>query len=271
MEVIQLSVGKKGINQYRDVSTIQGLLNGCRHLLPTAVFLEEDGLIGPKTMGHIELFQKEVVKLHNPDGRVDPAGKTLNTLNMSLPKRNGLQVLFENSSLDFSRITRVFSNTSATYQFPLARRPAESYKQGMRRFGANRKSKGGRRRLHAGCDLYAPVGTPVYAMADGVVERTPYNFYSGTQAVAIRHKDFIALYGEIGSGTTAVQTVGNTIKQGEIIGYVGKLIGLNMSMLHLELYSGASRGAFTNTEQLPYMRRADLIDPTPILDKAVMR
>ncbi|ENT4452361.1 M23 family metallopeptidase [Salmonella enterica] len=32
-----------------------------------------------------------------------------------------------------------------------------------------------------------PPGTPIYAVADGVLVRAPYPFYSGTSAVEIRH------------------------------------------------------------------------------------
>jgi hypothetical protein len=41
-----------------------------------------------------------------------------------------------------------------------------------------------------------------------------------------------------------------------------------MSMLHLELYSGDKTGPLTDRGNQPYMRRTDLIDPTPILDEA---
>ena len=40
-------------------------------------------------------------------------------------------------------------------------------------------------------------------------------------------------------------------------------------MLHLELYSGKATGALTVRGNKPYQRLADLIDPTPILDKAI--
>ena len=47
--------------------------------------------------------------------------------------------------------------------FPLSFRPAESYHERPRSFGAPRD---GGTRSHAGCDLYAPIGTPVRAVAD---------------------------------------------------------------------------------------------------------
>ena len=49
--------------------------------------------------------------------------------------------------------------------FPLKQRPALSYHSGVRTFGAPR----GNGRLHAACDLIAPVGTPIFAVAKGVI------------------------------------------------------------------------------------------------------
>lgn len=64
--------------------------------------------------------------------------------------------------------------------FPLPFVPRQSYKTGGRRFGANRDNG---RRKHAGCDLIAPVGTPILAIADGVVmEAAEREFYRGTYA-----------------------------------------------------------------------------------------
>jgi murein DD-endopeptidase MepM/ murein hydrolase activator NlpD len=79
--------------------------------------------------------------------------------------------------------------------FPLSFIPSQSYKEGMRRFGARRD---GGKRKHAGCDLYAPVGTPVRAVAKGIVIQFNY-FYLGTYYLTIDHDDFIVRYGEIKS------------------------------------------------------------------------
>ena len=254
MENISFSVGKEGRNQYKDVTIVQHLINGCLQLLAPMHSLEPDGKIGPKTISAIIKFQHNVLKMDNPDGRVDPHGKTL----------RGLNHYYTVSNKPVAASAPTAATQTAAYEFPFKTRPAESYKTGMRRFGSNRK-KG---RLHAGCDLYAPVGTAIYAMDDGEVLKDVYFFYLGTYALEVKHTNFVARYGEI-KGVAAGIKKGTKIKKGQLIAYVGELKGLNMSMLHLELYSGTGSGPLTVRGNKPYQRRSDLIDPTSILDSAV--
>lgn len=69
------SVGRGGLNRKADVRLIQGLLNN--YDIPNvSTPLKIDGEIGNKTYIRIETFQREVLHIQNPDGRVDPNGKT---------------------------------------------------------------------------------------------------------------------------------------------------------------------------------------------------
>ena len=84
---IKLSVGSKGRNKKVDVKVIQAALN----LSKSAKFkltkkLTIDGKNGGKTIAAIELFQKSIVGLSKPDGRVDPKGKTIRELKKQLKK-----------------------------------------------------------------------------------------------------------------------------------------------------------------------------------------
>lgn len=82
---IAKSVGKGGANERRDVLFIQATLNALsKHLKASFVLLKEDGLCGPKTVTAIKDFQKNYVGMVNPDGKVDPNGKTLRYLTMYL-------------------------------------------------------------------------------------------------------------------------------------------------------------------------------------------
>lgn len=75
MSIITASVGRGGINQTEDVRAIQDLLNKSSCAPDPA--LGVDGKMGPRTIAAIEAFQKQVVHMKRPDGRVDPVGKTL--------------------------------------------------------------------------------------------------------------------------------------------------------------------------------------------------
>jgi murein DD-endopeptidase MepM/ murein hydrolase activator NlpD len=144
--------------------------------------------------------------------------------------------------------------------FPLAARPSISYKTGGRRFGAQRGE-----RQHAACDLIAPLGTEIYAVDDGTLITGPYAFYHGTYAIEVRHPNFIARYCEILSPSAGgVQLSSHNITQGQLIAKVGRMYV--DSMLHFEMYSGTEHGGLTRRDRPPFMRRADLIDPTPFLD-----
>ncbi len=73
-ETIQASVGQGGVNNPADVIKIQRLLVAHGAALGTI-----DGICGSKTISAIRTFQAGFVS--NPDGVVDPGGKTLAKLN----------------------------------------------------------------------------------------------------------------------------------------------------------------------------------------------
>jgi len=148
-------------------------------------------------------------------------------------------------------------------RFPLSFVPSQSWHVSPLRFGARRA---GGKRKHAGCDLYAPIGTPVYAVADGTVKAFG-PFYMGTYALTIDHGEFWVRYGEISDNIASTLAAGKRVREGDQIGDVGDLLGLNLSMVHFEMYSGSASGPLTVPSRPPYMRRSDLIDPTPYLDK----
>ena len=148
-------------------------------------------------------------------------------------------------------------------KFPLPFVPKISYKGGNG-FGASRdKVRKGLR--HAANDLAAPPGTPVLAMDQGVVLRGPYPFYSGTYALEIQHPQFIARYGEIAK--VAEVKVGDTVKEGQVIAYVGDQPG--QDMLHLEFFTGKSQGDLSTAPGThpPYDRRNDVFDGVKFLDQ----
>jgi murein DD-endopeptidase MepM/ murein hydrolase activator NlpD len=119
--------------------------------------------------------------------------------------------------------------------FPLPFIPKQSYKHGGLRFGADRR-KG--QRKHAGCDLLAPKGTPIFAVADGFVVDPPWPFYHGCWAMAVNHGGYIVRYCEFMEPTKAQKErlrLGGSVTAGEVIAHVGKM--LKDSMLHFEVYA----------------------------------
>ena len=145
-------------------------------------------------------------------------------------------------------------------------------------FGALRKHE-----VHTGVDLYAPVGTPVRAVADGyVLLVTPFTgdnagspWWNTTQAVLVAHNDGVVVYGEI---EPCVQE-DRRVSRGQIIGTVMRVRKQRepSSMLHLELWSSLDKAIYNYTgaraliasDWLPGEKRPKgLLDPTPYLKRA---
>lgn len=145
--------------------------------------------------------------------------------------------------------------------FPLDFIPDLSYKTGGRRFGFPRPSPERPWRLHAGCDLIAPMGVNVYAVADGYVTLGPYRMdsHAAVFALEVHHGLFKVRYGEV-SQDTLVRT-GSVVEAGQHIAYVGE-----WNMLHFELYLNSESGPLYQPNRRPYSRRGDVVDPSRYLD-----
>lgn len=109
---------------------------------------------------------------------------------------NSLRKAFLKAPLNFSRISSTFSN-SRLHPVLKIRRP------------------------HYGVDYAAPSGTPVIAVADGVVTAKGYAG-GGGNTVKIKHNNgkFISGYLHLRGYAKGIN-VGSRVKQGDLIGYVG--------------------------------------------------
>lgn len=75
------------------------------------------------------------------------------------------------------------------------------------------------RRLHPGLDFTAPSGTPIYATADGTVSDAGFNTGGYGNRVVVNHGfGYQTLYGHM---SKIKARVGEKVKRGEVIGYVG--------------------------------------------------
>jgi murein DD-endopeptidase MepM/ murein hydrolase activator NlpD len=154
------------------------------------------------------------------DGRVligvgfEPAGGRLAYYD---PQGRSLRKTFLKSPLEFSRITSGF-----TY-----RRPHPIL---------------GGVRPHLAVDYAAPVGTPVWAVADGVVVHAGWNGGNGIQVHLRHHAGYETLYNHLSRLGAGVRR-GARVQQRQVIGYVGST-GLSTGP-HLD-YRVAKNGRFVN-------------------------
>jgi len=75
MKTIVASVGHGGLNRTDDVRLVQELLN--RHMQPAQRPLVIDGIMSPRTIAAIEAFQRRVLNIRRPDGRIQPGDATM--------------------------------------------------------------------------------------------------------------------------------------------------------------------------------------------------
>jgi len=89
---LNASVGNGGKNQHDDVLIVQKLLNKNTHIVDTIGRVPEDGNLDEATQSAILAFQRDVVRLAHPDGRIDPGGRTFRILTGDSP--HGATVAF---------------------------------------------------------------------------------------------------------------------------------------------------------------------------------
>ncbi|MFH4599693.1 peptidoglycan DD-metalloendopeptidase family protein [Vibrio diabolicus] len=89
----------------------------------------------------------------------------------------------------------------------------------------------GRVRPHRGTDYAAPVGTPIWAAGDGIVQKSSYNKFNGNY-VFIKHSNtYITKYLHL---TKRTVRAGQRVKQGQTIGTLGGTGRVTGPHLHYE-------------------------------------
>ncbi|GLR77043.1 peptidase M23 [Aliivibrio sifiae] len=101
----------------------------------------------------------------------------------------------------------------------------------------------GQRKAHRGTDYVAPVGTPIWAAGDGVVDKAGYNQFNGNY-VFIRHSNtYITKYLHM---TKRYVKAGQRVKQGDTVGTLGGTGRVTGPHLHYEfLVNGVHKDART--------------------------
>ncbi|UZK70622.1 M23 family metallopeptidase [Sphingomonas sp. S1-29] len=118
-------------------------------------------------------------------------------------------------------------------------------------FGVRSDPFRGTAAMHAGLDIPGPIGTPVYATADGVVSRAQRAGAYGN-LVEINHgKGIQTRYGHL----SRVIVSGNTrVKRGQLVGLMGSTGRSTGSHLHYEV-----RIDGRPVNPMPYMQSADML------------
>ena len=122
--------------------------------------------------------------------------------------------------------------SSSGWQYPLPYRVTVTSAYGYRVHPVT-----GQWSFHTGVDLAAGAGTPIYATRSGTVTTATYSDVYGYY-VTINHGDgYSSLYGHM---THYVVSAGETVSQGQVIGYVGSTGWSTGAHLHFTIYYNGS-------------------------------
>lgn len=102
-------------------------------------------------------------------------------------------------------------------------------------------SRGFMGKAHRGVDWHIAGGTPIYASADGIVTVAQYH-YSWGNHVRIKHDNgTLTLYAHMIQAPSVV--AGQTVHQGDVIGFVGSTGESTGNHLHFEVWSSYTNGS----------------------------
>ena len=112
-----------------------------------------------------------------------------------------------------------------------SRAPLETYRTSSN-YGSREHPVLGGIRQHKGIDMAAPSGTPIYATADGIVEKAEW-FSSYGNFIAIEHgADLETRFGHL---SRIAVSAGQRVHKGDLIGYVGSTGRSTGPHLHYEV------------------------------------
>ena len=118
----------------------------------------------------------------------------------------------------------------------------------MRGFGVKADPFTGKLRPHHGLDLAAMIGTPVYAPGAGKIILREFQTHYGNTIVIDHGYGVETLYGHM---SKFAAKLGQSVRRGEIIGYVGNSGYSTGPHLHYEVHAG---GRAQNPMQYVYDR-----------------
>ena len=106
--------------------------------------------------------------------------------------------------------------------------------------------------MHAGIDLAGPYGTPIYATADGTVERAGWNNGGYGNLIELNHgRGIETRYGHL---SKILINAGDQVKRGQLIAYMGSTGRSTGSHLHYEV-----RIEGKPVNPIPFMKSTDYL------------
>jgi murein DD-endopeptidase MepM/ murein hydrolase activator NlpD len=105
--------------------------------------------------------------------------------------------------------------------------------------------------MHAGIDLAAPIGTPIYATADATVGRSEWAGGYGNLIELEHGRGIQTRYGHL---TRSAVRAGQQVKRGQLIGYMGSTGRSTGSHLHYEVRIDGKA-----VNPVPFMEADDLV------------
>ena len=149
----------------------------------------------------------------------------------------------------FNHLTGKDDRKSMTNSIP-SRKPVKNYKM-TSSYGLRSDPFGRGRRSHKGLDMAGPVGTPIYATADGIVGRSQWVRGYG-KYIEINHGNAIQTrYGHMSRLNVKANA---RVKSGDLIGYMGSTGRSTGSHLHYEV-----RIAGEAVNPVPFMQSNDFL------------
>lgn len=222
-----LRTGSKG----RQVKVLQQVL------IALGYKLRASGYFGAVTRARVRSFQRTWAL---PDvGYVGPAtGKALrDALSGGKPPARSAQPVPQGVSVN-------------GWTFPI--RGSHSYGDDQNVYGAPRD--GGRR--HAGQDVMAACGTPLVAARGGQVVGADYGGSAG-YFLAVHTTDTPYDYFYAHMRARALVSQGQTVRTGQLVGYVGDTGDAVGCHLHIELWNGGWWNGGSTVDPLPFLRAWD--------------
>jgi murein DD-endopeptidase MepM/ murein hydrolase activator NlpD len=119
-------------------------------------------------------------------------------------------------------------------------------------FGVRTDPFRGRAAMHSGVDLAGPAGTPVYATADGMIDRAEWNNGGYGNLVEIDHGHGIQTrYGHL---SRYIVAAGQRVKRGDLIAYMGSTGRSTGNHLHYEVRLDGKA-----VNPIPFMQSSDFL------------